>query len=205
MLGEDDEPLTTATLPAKRRHVVVSSMPPRHGRGATGAVGRRSSLRSLYRRPPAAGVTGTARMGHGRHRALLGRRQGHPGYRGFPGDREMIATGFVEAGASVYISSRKAEACQEVAELSAGGRCMASPPTCRPRPAAGGWPRSWPAARTGSTCWSTTPVPPGAHRGGVRRGGRGTGAGPECEGRFHLTSFALPLLRGAGTARSRPG
>lgn len=40
----------------------------------------------------------------------------------------MIARGFVEAGATVVISSRKAEACREVAgELSASGTCVAHP------------------------------------------------------------------------------
>jgi NAD(P)-dependent dehydrogenase (short-subunit alcohol dehydrogenase family) len=40
----------------------------------------------------------------------------------------MIARGFVEAGAKVYISSRKAEVCDEVAaELSKIGTCIAVP------------------------------------------------------------------------------
>jgi NAD(P)-dependent dehydrogenase (short-subunit alcohol dehydrogenase family) len=40
----------------------------------------------------------------------------------------MIARGFVEAGAKVYISSRKAEVCDEVAaELSEIGECIAVP------------------------------------------------------------------------------
>jgi NAD(P)-dependent dehydrogenase (short-subunit alcohol dehydrogenase family) len=40
----------------------------------------------------------------------------------------MIATGFVEAGARVFISSRKADVCQEVAaELSKVGECTAVP------------------------------------------------------------------------------
>jgi NAD(P)-dependent dehydrogenase (short-subunit alcohol dehydrogenase family) len=40
----------------------------------------------------------------------------------------MIARGFVEAGARVYISSRKAEVCDEVAaELSRNGTCIAAP------------------------------------------------------------------------------
>jgi NAD(P)-dependent dehydrogenase (short-subunit alcohol dehydrogenase family) len=40
----------------------------------------------------------------------------------------MIARGFVEAGARVYISSRKAEACDEVAaELSKVGTCVSLP------------------------------------------------------------------------------
>lgn len=40
----------------------------------------------------------------------------------------MIARGFVEAGAKVYVSSRKAEVCEQVAtELSAKGECIALP------------------------------------------------------------------------------
>jgi NAD(P)-dependent dehydrogenase (short-subunit alcohol dehydrogenase family) len=40
----------------------------------------------------------------------------------------MIARGYVEAGARIYISSRKAEVCEEVAaELSEVGECMALP------------------------------------------------------------------------------
>ena len=40
----------------------------------------------------------------------------------------MIARGFVEAGATVYISSRKADVCDRVAaELSASGRCVSLP------------------------------------------------------------------------------
>jgi NAD(P)-dependent dehydrogenase (short-subunit alcohol dehydrogenase family) len=40
----------------------------------------------------------------------------------------MIARGYVEAGAKVYISSRKAEVCEEVAaELSEVGTCIALP------------------------------------------------------------------------------
>jgi NAD(P)-dependent dehydrogenase (short-subunit alcohol dehydrogenase family) len=40
----------------------------------------------------------------------------------------MIAAGYVEAGAKVYVSSRKAEACEElVAQLSSQGSCEALP------------------------------------------------------------------------------
>ena len=47
---------------------------------------------------------------------------------GSRGIGRMIATGFVEAGARVYISSRSAEACDEVAtELSKIGTCVAVP------------------------------------------------------------------------------
>jgi NAD(P)-dependent dehydrogenase (short-subunit alcohol dehydrogenase family) len=47
---------------------------------------------------------------------------------GTRGIGKMIAAGFVEAGAVVYISSRKADACAEVAaELSAHGTCIGIP------------------------------------------------------------------------------
>lgn len=47
---------------------------------------------------------------------------------GTRGIGKMIATGFVEAGAKVYISSRKADVCDEVAaELSKIGECIALP------------------------------------------------------------------------------
>src|SRR5207244_4932703 len=40
----------------------------------------------------------------------------------------MIAIGFVEAGARVYISSRKADVCDEAAaELSKSGECVSVP------------------------------------------------------------------------------
>jgi NAD(P)-dependent dehydrogenase (short-subunit alcohol dehydrogenase family) len=47
---------------------------------------------------------------------------------GSRGIGEMIARGFVENGARVYISSRKAEVCEELAaELSRDGECIALP------------------------------------------------------------------------------
>ena len=47
---------------------------------------------------------------------------------GSQGIGRMIAAGFVAAGAKVYIASRKAETCQEVAaELSQSGTCIAAP------------------------------------------------------------------------------
>ncbi|HMM15123.1 MAG TPA: SDR family oxidoreductase [Parvibaculum sp.] len=47
---------------------------------------------------------------------------------GSRGIGEMIATGFVEAGAKVYISARKAQACNELAEeLSKKGTCISLP------------------------------------------------------------------------------
>jgi NAD(P)-dependent dehydrogenase (short-subunit alcohol dehydrogenase family) len=47
---------------------------------------------------------------------------------GSRGIGKMIAEGFVDAGASVYISSRKADVCEQVAaELSKKGTCVAVP------------------------------------------------------------------------------
>ena len=47
---------------------------------------------------------------------------------GSRGIGQMIAAGFVAQGARVYVSSRKAEACQATAALlSAGGECIALP------------------------------------------------------------------------------
>ncbi|MDR3497956.1 MAG: SDR family oxidoreductase [Parvibaculum sp.] len=47
---------------------------------------------------------------------------------GSRGIGEMIATGFVEAGAKVYISARKAQVCNELAEeLSKKGTCISLP------------------------------------------------------------------------------
>ncbi|MGD0083574.1 MAG: SDR family oxidoreductase [Acidimicrobiales bacterium] len=47
---------------------------------------------------------------------------------GSRGIGKMIATGYVEAGAKVYIASRKADVCEEVAaELSQRGSCFALP------------------------------------------------------------------------------
>ena len=47
---------------------------------------------------------------------------------GSRGIGEMIARGFVEAGAKVYIASRKAQACDELArELSSFGKCISLP------------------------------------------------------------------------------
>src|SRR5262245_10274678 len=43
----------------------------------------------------------------------------------------MIARGFVEAGAKVYVSSRKKDVCDEVAaELSKAGTCISAPADC---------------------------------------------------------------------------
>lgn len=47
---------------------------------------------------------------------------------GSRGIGKMIATGYVQAGAKVYISSRKTEACDALAaELSEIGQCVSVP------------------------------------------------------------------------------
>ncbi len=68
---------------------------------------------------------------------------------GSRGIGKIIAKAFIEQGAKVYISSRKAAACEETAaELG---------PNCIPLPmdvsAAARWPRRWPSGRTISTSW----------------------------------------------------
>ncbi len=77
----------------------------------------------------------------------------------------MIARGYVEAGATVYISSRTAEVCDAVAEeLSAVGRCISLPTDSRLwRGSTISFGRS-PSARSSSTSWSTMPAPRGASR-----------------------------------------
>ncbi|HEX8804032.1 MAG TPA: SDR family NAD(P)-dependent oxidoreductase [Acidimicrobiales bacterium] len=114
----------------------------------------------------------------------------------------MIARGFVEAGAKVVISSRKAEVCDEVAgELSAVGECVAIPADlssedeCRRLADAVGERESsldilvnnagatWgaPLADHDEAAWERV-------------------LGLNVKGVFHLTRFLVPLLEAAGTA-----
>jgi NAD(P)-dependent dehydrogenase (short-subunit alcohol dehydrogenase family) len=120
---------------------------------------------------------------------------------GSRGIGKMIATGFVEAGAKVYISSRNAEVCDEVAaELSKTGECIAVPANladeseCRRL-----------AEEIGARESSLDIL--------VNNAGAYWGAPLEdydekafervlslnVKGVFHLTKFLLPLLRAAGT------
>ena len=88
----------------------------------------------------------------------------------------MMARGLLQAGARVYISSRKAEAGDAaVAELSAPGTASCrSRPTSPARRSACGWPPRSASARTSCTSWSTTPAPRGASRWRPSRSRRGT-------------------------------
>jgi len=120
---------------------------------------------------------------------------------GTGGIGKMIAEGFVDAGATVYVSSRRAEACAEVAgELSKKGTCvgipanLASEEGCRAL-----------AEEIGARVTSLDIL--------VNNAGATWGAPLEefdeaafervlslnVKGVFHLTKFLVPLLRRAGT------
>ena len=73
---------------------------------------------------------------------------------GSRGIGEWIAAGFLAHGAKVYISSRKAEACEATARrLSEAydGECIALPGTCRSSPARKASRKGWPSASRSST------------------------------------------------------
>ena len=114
----------------------------------------------------------------------------------------MIARGFVEAGVRTYISSRKAQVCDEVAaELSQVGECISAPADCS----------------TEEGCRGLADAVAGREDALhilVNNAGATWGAPLEehdddswdrvldlnVKGVFHLTKFLLPLLRKAGTA-----
>ena len=122
----------------------------------------------------------------------------------------MMARGLLQAGARVYISSRKAEAGDAaVAELSAFGQVALDPG--RPLPRGGVRPagrRSSASARTSCTSSSTTPA-----RRGARRRWRTSPSSAwdkvvdlNLKSPFFLTRAFLPLLEAAGDGRRpRPG
>ena len=75
---------------------------------------------------------------------------------GSRGIGKMIARGFIVQGARVYISSRKADVCEQTAkELSRdGGTCIALPiDVSTQRGHARRWPRPTACASRGSTSW----------------------------------------------------
>ena len=120
---------------------------------------------------------------------------------GTRGIGRMIAEGFVEAGATVYISSRKADACTEVAdELAAKGACTGIPANLATEDGCRGL-----ADEIASRVDSLDIL--------VNNAGATWGAPLEefdeaafervlslnVKGVFHLTKFLVPLLRKAGT------
>ena len=114
----------------------------------------------------------------------------------------MIARGFVEAGAEVVISSRKADVCdgggRRAVEVGAATR---SPPTCpRRRVPTGSRPRSGSGGR-GSTCSSTTPVPSwGAPLESYPDSAFDKLWAVNVKAVFRLTVALLPALRAAASA-----
>jgi len=114
----------------------------------------------------------------------------------------MIARGFVEAGAKVYISSRKAEVCDEVAaELSKLGECVALPADlsteaeCR-RLADEIAARERQLDILVNNAGATWGVPLEQHD----DASWDRVIDINVKGVFHLTKFLLPLLQAAGTA-----
>ena len=74
----------------------------------------------------------------------------------------MIARGYVEAGATVYISSRKKDVCDEVAaELSKVGTCVSLPADLATEAACIALAAEVAAREPSSTSSSTTRAPPG--------------------------------------------
>jgi NAD(P)-dependent dehydrogenase (short-subunit alcohol dehydrogenase family) len=113
----------------------------------------------------------------------------------------MIARGFVEAGAKVYVSSRKADVCEEVAaELSKIGECVALPADLSTEAACRDLAAAVAERETGLSIL-------------VNNAGATWGAPIEefdeaawervlslnVKGVFHLTKFLKPLLDAAGT------
>jgi len=114
----------------------------------------------------------------------------------------MIARGFVEAGVKVYISSRKAEVCDEVAaELSKVGECIALPADlsneaeCR-RLADEIAARESQLDILVNNAGATWGVPLEHHD----DSSWDRVIDINVKGVFHLTKFLLPLLQAAGTA-----
>jgi NAD(P)-dependent dehydrogenase (short-subunit alcohol dehydrogenase family) len=114
----------------------------------------------------------------------------------------MIARGFVEAGAKVYVSSRKADVCDEVAaELSKVGECVALPADlssedeCRrlAEAVAEREERLNILVNNAGATW-------GAPLDEFDEAAWERVLALNVKGVFHLTRFLLPLLRAAGTA-----
>jgi NAD(P)-dependent dehydrogenase (short-subunit alcohol dehydrogenase family) len=111
----------------------------------------------------------------------------------------MIARGFVEAGAKVYVSSRKADVCEAVAtELSAVGTCVALPADvsteagCRQLADAVGE-RETTLDILVNNAGATWGAPLADHDEASWR----RVLGLNVEGVFHLTRFLVPMLKAA--------
>jgi NAD(P)-dependent dehydrogenase (short-subunit alcohol dehydrogenase family) len=120
---------------------------------------------------------------------------------GTRGIGKMIAEGFVHAGVTVYISSRKADACAEVAaELSAVGTCIGIPADlsteaeCRrlAEEMAGRLERLDILVNNAGATW-------GAPLADFDEAAFERVLALNVKGVFHLTKFLVPLLQAAGT------
>ena len=120
---------------------------------------------------------------------------------GTRGIGKMIAEGFVEAGATVYVSSRRAEACADVAaELSAKGTCIGIPADLSTEPGCRALAKAMASRIDGvdilvnnaGATWGSplAEFDETAFEKVLALNGKGV---------FHLTKFMVPLLRAAGT------
>ncbi|HWE68350.1 MAG TPA: SDR family oxidoreductase [Acidimicrobiales bacterium] len=120
---------------------------------------------------------------------------------GTRGIGKMIAQGFVEAGADVTISSRKADACAEVAEeLSALGHCVGLPADLSTEEGCRGLAEEMAArhdhldilVNNAGATW-------GAPLADFDEAAFERVLALNVKGVFHLTKFLVPLLQAAGT------
>lgn len=120
---------------------------------------------------------------------------------GSRGIGRMIAAGYVDAGATVYISSRKADVCEQVAtELSERGTCVALPADLSSE----GGCRRLADELAGRTDHLDILVNNAGATWGAPLDEFDDAAwdrvlGLNVKGVFHTTKFCLPLLRAAGT------
>src|SRR4029450_8179870 len=113
----------------------------------------------------------------------------------------MIARGFVEAGAKVYVSSRKAEVCEEVAtELSKVGECVALPANLSTEAACRGLAAAVAERETGlDILVNNAGATWGAPLAEFDEAAWERVLSLNVKGVFHLTKFLVPLLEASGT------
>ena len=113
----------------------------------------------------------------------------------------MIARGFVEAGVRTYVSSRKAEVCEQVAnELSEVGECIAAPADCSTEDGCRGLAQDVAAAEPAvhilvNNAGATWGAPLAEHD----ESSWDRVLDLNVKGVFHLTKFLLPQLQAAGS------
>jgi len=134
------------------------------------------------------------------------KRQGRRVTGGTRGIGMMMARGLLQAGASVYISSRKPEAGEAAAEeLSKYGTVLSWPPTCPARRSACGWPRSRPFRRGHPRPGQQRRHQLGRAPGGVPRARLGQGRRPNLKTPFYLTRAFRRCSRRTAPPTTRPG